>query len=463
MDFEFRFPDIGEGVVEGEIVRWLVAEGDTVREDQPLVEVMTDKATLEIPSPRAGKVRRLHVRQGEVVQVGSVLLTIEVAGTEVAAAAPPKEREEAPATPRPAAAPAAAPPTPASSVPSAASQAAAKVLATPATRKLARELSVDLRMVRGSGPGGRIERGDVWTFARRGKGAAEPLPAAAPEEQAEAPAPPRVATPAALAAARTSSAPPGPSPAGAAAPASLPAPPALAAQAGDQRVPIRGIRKKIAEHMSRAKRHAAHFTYVEEVDCTRLAELHARLEPRAKEKGAHLTYLAYFARATARALREHPRLNAAVDDERGEIVLRGRVNLGIAVDTPQGLLVPVVKRAGERSLFDLSAEIRRLADEARAGRSRLEDLQGSTFTITSVGNLGGMFATPILNYPEVGILGVNRIHARPVVRGGQVVVREVCYLALTLDHRAVDGADGARFMSTLKGLLEEPALLFLEE
>jgi pyruvate dehydrogenase E2 component (dihydrolipoamide acetyltransferase) len=225
---------------------------------------------------------------------------------------------------------------------------------------------------------------------------------------------------------------------------------------------LRGVRKKIAEHMSRSKRQAAHFSYVDEVDCTRLVELHGKLEPRAREKGVRLTYLGYFARAVARGLREHPRMNAHMDDERGEIVLKGAVNLGIAVDAPQGLMVPVVKGADRRSLYDLSTEIRRLAEEARAGRSRLEDLQGSTFTVTSVGSIGGMFATPILNYPEVGILGVNRIHERPVVRNGQIVVRSMVYLSLSLDHRAVDGAEGARFLNAVKGYLEEPALLFVE-
>jgi pyruvate dehydrogenase E2 component (dihydrolipoamide acetyltransferase) len=276
---------------------------------------------------------------------------------------------------------------------------------------------VDIRLVRGTGPGGRVERQDVEEAVHGGEApAAQPRPARAP---------------------------------------SIP-------EGGEERVPFRGLRKKIAEHMTLSKSRAAHFSYMDEVDCSRLMELHERLQERAVEKGVRLTPLAYFLKAAALALQEHRALNASVDDEAGEIVYHGHVSIGIAVDSEQGLIVPVVKGADRMSVFEIAAEIRRVAEDARAGRSQLQDLQGSTFTITSVGNIGGLFATPILNYPEVAILGVNKIHERPVVREGHVVIRKMVYLSVSLDHRAVDGADGARFMNTLKGLLEEPALLFVD-
>jgi pyruvate dehydrogenase E2 component (dihydrolipoamide acetyltransferase) len=354
-----------------------------------------------------------------VAEVGAVLVTLETGEAE-ADAPDPEEAVPPPGEP-PAESPAPPQAAPKQAAPTQAAPPAAggKVLATPATRKLARELGIDITSLSGSGPGGRIEREDVVAAS---EGGAPP---------ADAPATPAAAQ--------------GP-----------------AAQ-GDEVVPFRGIRGKIAEHMLVSKRQAAHFTYVDEVDCTRLVKLHTGVKPMAEERGVRITYLALILRAVARALREHPKLNSSALEDGSGYIVRAEKNFGIAVDTPQGLLVPVVKGVDQRTLFDLSAEVTRLAGDAREGRARLEDLQGSTFTVTSIGNIGGLFATPILNYPEVAILGVNKIHPRPVVRDGAMVVRDMCYLSLTLDHRVVDGADGARFMNTLKDLLEEPALLLLEE
>jgi pyruvate dehydrogenase E2 component (dihydrolipoamide acetyltransferase) len=311
----------------------------------------------------------------------------------------------------------------------------------PAVRRLARDLGVDLEKVTGTGARGRILERDVREAA-----------GGAPAPAAEAPAArqPEVPTPAADL--------PGESPPKA-------APPRVAATGRtrvDERVPFRGMRRKIAEKMAESKRRAAHFTYVDEVDCTRLVELRARAKPRAEARGVRLTYLAFLAKAVAKSLEEHPTLNAALDEEAGELILKGECNIGMAVDTDRGLMVPVVRGVHDLSIFEIAVEVERLAREAREGRSRLEDLQGSTFTITSVGGFGGMFATPIINFPEVAILGVNRIEERPVVQDGQVVVRHMTYFAISLDHRVVDGADGARFMNTFKEYVEEPSLLFLD-
>jgi pyruvate dehydrogenase E2 component (dihydrolipoamide acetyltransferase) len=415
--FQFKLPDIGEGLVEAEVVRWLVGEGEAVREDQPLGELMTDKATVEIPSPRAGRVARILVPEGSRARVGEVLIEIEtdaVAPSAASGAAP--ARAPAPAAP--------APPPPAAPAEVAAARPGPQVLATPRTRKLAQELGVNLAAVRGTGPSGRITDEDVWAASR------------------DRTAVPRVA-PAAPAAPA-----PGPAPA--------PPPP------GEERIPIRGIRRRTAEHLRLVMERAVPYTYVEELDATALVALREAAKARAEARGVRLTYLPLILAALVPALRRFPALNATVDDEREEIVQHRDIHIAVAMATDQGLLVPVVKGCADRDIWDLAREIERLAALARAGKIQPADLQGGTFTVTSLGPLGGLFATPVLNYPQVAILGVHRIVKRPVALGGQVVVRDLMHLSLTLDHRIVDGLAGAQFMAELKRLLEQPALLVLE-
>jgi pyruvate dehydrogenase E2 component (dihydrolipoamide acetyltransferase) len=421
MPFEFKLPDIGEGVHEGEIVKWLVKEGDTVKEDQPLVEVMTDKATVEIPSPKAGTILQLFGKEGEIVKVGSVLVTIGVAGE-----AAPAAKTSASAA-QPAAATATAAASKATATPPASSTStapAARVLATPATRKLARELGVDISLVPGSGPGGRVTDEDVKKFAA---GASVKAPAA--------PTPPPSVGPVAR---------------------------PISADRREERIPLRGIRKRIAEHMHQSKSTAAHFTYVDEVDMTELVQWREQMKPLAESKGLKLTYLPFMVKACVAALKEMPTLNASLDESQGEIVLKKYYNIGIAAATQDGLIVPVVKDADRKSLLEIANEMDRLAAAAREGKIQLSDITGSTFTITSLGALGGLFATPIINYPEVAILGVHQIKKRPVVREGQIVVRDVMLVSLSFDHRVVDGDVGARFCKKVIGYLENPKLLFLE-
>ncbi len=434
MPFEFKLPDIGEGIHEGEIVKWLVKEGDIVREDQPMVEVMTDKATVEIPAPRAGRILKLNAKEGETVKVGSVLVIIEELGEakpepkrEMVEAPPQREPEPVAAAVSTTATAVAAPPPPS---PSAAP--AQRVLATPATRKLARELGVDIAQIQGTGPGGRVTDEDVRRFAAA----------------RTAPQPPQ---------------PPTPSPA----PTPPPAAPAFAPSAvvtdrREERIPLRGIRKRIAEHMHQSKTTAAHFTYVDEVDMTELIQVREQMKPLAEQKGVKLTYLPFIVKASVAALKEMPILNASIDEAKGEIVIKKYYNIGIATATEDGLIVPVIKDADRKSLLEIAMEIERLAKAAREGKIALSDLQGGTFTITSLGALGGLFATPIINYPEVAILGIHEIKKRPVVRDDQIVIRDIMYVSLSFDHRLIDGDVGARFCKKIISYLENPKLLFLE-
>ncbi len=442
MAFEFKLPDIGEGIHEGEIVRWLVKEGDVVEEDQPIVEVMTDKATVELPSPVAGKILEIRAKEGEIVKVGSVLVVIGEEGeapkrdgrereAAVVAPAPAKEKEaeQAPAREPVAAAAPAAPVVPPITK-------RKRVLATPATRRLARELGVDITQVQGTGPGGRVTDEDVRRFAEQIAGV-----------KAEAPAPPRPEERIAV------EAPPPPKPA--------PAPAPLRYEELEERVPIRGIRKRISDHMRHAKDTAAHFTYVDEVDVTELVKLRESLLPLAEREGLKLTYLPFIVKATVAALKKHPWLNAHVDYEKEEITIKRYYHIGIATATEQGLLVPVVKDADRLSILEIAAEIQRLAQRAREGKVELDEIKGSTFTITSLGPIGGLFATPVINTPEVAILGVHEIQKRPVVIDNEVVIRDVMYIAVSFDHRVIDGHVGAAFAKEVKALLEDPQWLLV--
>jgi len=401
---EFKLPDIGEGVHEGEVVKWFVKEGDAVKENDPIVEVMTDKVTVQIPSPVTGKILQLRAKEGEVVKVGNTLVVFGEAGE----AAPPRAE-----TTRPAATP---PPPVMTAAPSAPAP-TGDILAAPAVRRLAKELNVNLAAVRGSGPQGRLTEDDV-------------------RKAAQSPARPTVAAP--------------------------PSAAAVASTGPEQRIPIHGLRKRIFEKMAKSNTTAAHFTYVEEVDMTQLVHLRDHLKPTAERKGVKLTFLPFFVKAVLAALVEFPTLNSSVDDERAEIVVKRYYNIGIATATDEGLTVTVVHEADKKSLWDLAKEVDRLAAAARDKKLSLQDVQGSTFTITSLGKEGGILATPIINWPEVAILGVHKIEKRPVVRDDQIAIREMMYLSCSFDHRVIDGHVGAAFVQAVRNYLEHPATIFVE-
>ncbi len=427
--FEFKLPDIGEGVTEGEIVSWLVKVGDAVTEDQEMVEVMTDKATVTIGAPKAGTVAELKGAVGDTIPVGQTLVVLDLGGAAEPAAAPVAAPAAAPV-------PAAAPKETAASavgdikeeLPGMAppSSAGGPPLAAPATRKLARELGVDLGVVQGSGSLGRITREDVESHAARG-------PAAAPK-----------ATPAA-----------------APAPAQLPVTPPPRA-ATDTRVPLRGLRKRIFENMARSKRTAAHFTYADEVECTKLIALRDRTRAYAESTGVKLTFLPFIVKATVAALKKHPMLNTWVDDAAGEMIHKATYDIGIATATDAGLTVPVVRGADRLSVLEIAREIARLSADARIGKIKPEDVGGSTFTVTSLGKLGGLFSTPVVNYPEVAIMGVHEMKKRPVIVDDEIRIGNVMVLALSFDHRVIDGHVGAAFAQEVKALLEDPDRLFVE-
>jgi pyruvate dehydrogenase E2 component (dihydrolipoamide acetyltransferase) len=447
--WEFKLPDIGEGITEGEIVSWLVKPGDSVQEDQPMVEVMTDKATVTITAPKAGKVVETRGQVGEIVAVHAVLVVFELEG-----AAPSLAGHETNGTPTKEEGPAAMTgDVPSSPHPGLTGQgvslrsftgAAAgsayfneKPLATPATRKLARDMSIDLRRVPPSGPQGRVTKRDLESFVRA---PASEVKTEAFDHPAEDPS-------------RT----PGPG-------HGHGQPPIVPVSRGpaEERVPFTGLRRRIAQKMSLSKRTAAHFTFVEECDVTELKAMRSRLARDAENQGVKLTFLPFIVKATVAALKKHPMLNTALDESTNELVFRKYFHIGIATATDAGLLVPVVKDADRKSILDIARDIDRLALEARAGQARLEDLQGSTFTITSLGTQGGLLATPIINLPEVAILGVHRMKERAVVKNGQIVIGDVMLLSLSFDHRVVDGHVGVAFAYEIIGYLERPDRLMLE-
>lgn len=433
MAFEFKLPDVGEGIAEGEIVSWLVKEGDAVTEDQPLVEVMTDKATVEITSPRTGTVLTLMGKEGDIVQVGAPLVVFGDAGerapataaTQSKAVPASKAKAETPSKPQP------APSSPTNGTAPTQAPVAPKgrVLATPATRRLAREKGVDISQIQGTGPHGRVSNEDVLRFAEGGAPVtAESTPAGA----------------------------------GANGGAVSPAPARIVVDESDERVPVRGVRKVIAQHMEQARDHVAAFTYVDEVDVTELVKLRNELKPLAQAQGVKLTYLPFIIKAVIAGLRKHPYLNASLDEVAQEIIVKRHYNIGIATAAEQGLIVPVVMAADRRSMLGIAQEIVRLSEAARQGKASPDELKGSTFTITSLGQLGGLFATPVVNYPELAIMGVHEIKKRPVVVDDQIVVRQVMLISLTFDHRIIDGHVGAAFANEVKRLLENPKLLTIE-
>ena len=423
-NFVFRLPDIGEGVVEGEVVQWHVSVGDSVSEDDPIVDVMTDKATVTIPSPVSGVISSLSGDVGDMIAVGSSLMEIDSGsdggdsaadGTEeqesVSEPDPNPEPEPAPAPKAPEPAPAPKAPEPA---PSQIQNPTGRVLASPAVRKRARENDVDLSNVRGSGPAGRIRHADLDAFIAAG-GAVSGAP------------------PMAYSLKRTEVTP----------------------------VKVVGLRRKISEQMSLSKSRIPHFSYFEEVDITELESLRQILNSTRDETQPKLTYLPFIMLSLAKIMPEHPECNAHFDDEAGVVNRNAAVNLGIATQTDRGLYVPVVKHVESMDIWKTASEMQRVSGSARDGSASLDELTGSTFTITSLGREGGLGATPIINHPEVAILGVHKAREMPVVHNGAVVIRRIMNLSSAFDHRVVDGADGASLIQHLKRMLENPALIFM--
>ena len=451
-DHVIKLPDVGEGVAEAELVEWHVKIGDLVREDTLLAAVMTDKATVEIPSPVDGEITWLGAEIGDVVAVGSPLIRLKVEGDGAAeepaaepAAAParsdpakPEPAKSNPAEPGPAKpaakaepaqaqppelartpAPAAKPPAPLAKAPASRPVAAGapraegeKPIASPAVRLRAREAGIDLRQVRGTGPAGRIGHEDLDAFIARGPST----------ERAGG----------------------------------------LAENHGVEDIKVVGLRRRIAEKMALSKSRIPHITYVEEIDVTALEDLRAALNKAKRADQAKLTLLPFLMRAMVKALADQPGLNALFDDDAGIIHQHGGIHIGIAAQTPTGLVVPVVKHAEARDLWNCAAEVNRLADAAKAGTATRDELTGSTITITSLGAMGGVVTTPVINYPEVAIVGVNKMMIRPVWDGTGFIPRKMMNLSSSFDHRVVDGWDAAVFVQRLKTLLETPAMIFVE-
>jgi pyruvate dehydrogenase E2 component (dihydrolipoamide acetyltransferase) len=501
MAYEFKFPDIGEGITEGELLSWKVKEGDQVAQDQTLAEMETDKAVVEMPSPRPGKVLKLHAAEGDIVNVGDVLVTIEEEAPVAAAAATPTARAAAPAPsaqapvsaaamPAPAAAPTAPAPAATEAEPKPytgsvvgwleeapeeeeevrrpAAQAAppseVQILAMPSVRALARELGVDLAGLRGTGPGGRILKQDVEDTAEaQAYGAAAPAKAPAAEA-----GPARGFAPAAAPAATPVKAPAAPvAPAPARGEAASLAPLLGGVLESDaygpvERVLFRGVRRSMARRMAEAVAKQAQVTTMDEADVTVIKHIREKERTLAAERGVRLTYLAFVVKACTASLKRFPRLNAVLDESGEEFLLKRYYNIGIAIDTKYGLMVPNIKGADGKSIFRIAEEIVALVDQAEERTIDLQGFRGGTFSITNYGAIGSLYATPVINYPEVAILGMGRVRETPAVHEGQIVSRLLMPLALTFDHRLVDGAEAARFLNLVIGYLQDPDLLLLE-
>ncbi len=382
MPFDFTLPDLGEGITEGEIRKWIVKEGDSVEEHQTVLELETDKAVVEVPSPKKGKIMKINKEEGEIVKVGEVLMTITEEG-EVVEERPksvsvvgvlPEEEEEA-------------------------------VLATPAVRAFAKELGVNLKTLRGSGPGGSITKDDVIKASEKTKKAEDQYGIV-------------------------------------------------------ERVPLKGVRRTISKNLMIAQQTTVFVTVMEEADVTDLWNIREREKKALQEKGIHLTFLPFFIKAVQHSLKEHPFLNASIDGE--EIIIKKYYNIGIAVNTPDGLIVAVIKDVDKKPVRELASEIQDLSQKARERKIKLEELRGSSFTFSNWGHFGGTFATPVINYPDAAILGTGRISDKPWVKEGQIVIRKILPLSLTFDHRITDGADASTFLSKVVHYLEDPGLLFIE-
>jgi len=382
MPFDFSLPDLGEGITEGEIRKWLVKEGDTVEEHQTVIEIETDKAVVEVPSPKKGKIMKINKEEGEVVKVGEVLMTIAEEGEAVEER--PKSVSVVGILPE-----------------------EEEILATPAIRALAKELGVKLESIRGSGPGGSITREDVTKASEKAKKAEDQYGIV-------------------------------------------------------ERFPIKGVRRTIAKNLVIAQQKMAFLTIMEEADITDLWDLRDREKKSLQETGVHLTFLPFFIKAAQHSLLEHPFLNASVDEEKEEIIVKKYYNMGIAVDTPDGLMVPVIRGVDKKTVLELASEIQDLSQKARERKIKLEEMRGSSFSLSNWGHFGGTFATPIINYPDVAIMGTGRIIDKPWVKDGQILIRKILPLSLTFDHRVTDGVDAATFLSKIIHYLEDPGLLFIE-
>lgn len=388
---ELKLPDIGEGIQEGEIIRWIAKEGQRVKEYEPVVEIMTEKVNVEIPSPTTGTIIKILAKEGQVVKVGAPIALIQTEGEAPAEEQPPQPEARVEAVQKPAAV-------------QKTKVEELEILATPAVRKLARDLGVELGAVIGTGPGGRVTEEDIRGYAARG-----------PQMKMEAP-------------------------------------PALV-----EKVQLRGVRRKIAERLTKSKNVEVHVTHFDEVDVTSLVSLRETTRETSQRSNVKMTYLPFIIKALAKALKQYPHLNATYNEAREEFEVKGYYNIGIATDTDYGLVVPVVKSVDKKDIYQLAAEIDSLAEKARNQKLSLQDVQDGTFTITNIGPIGGTMGTPIINYPEVAILGVHKITKRPVVKEAQIVIREMMNLSLSFDHRLIDGALAANFVNALKKYLEEPA------
>lgn len=438
--FEYKFPELGEGIHEGEIVKMLVKAGDTVTDETILMEVQNDKAVVEVPCPVEGKIVSVAVKDGQVCTIGELVMTIEVTGEMPAASmhhgsshAAPAVAVATPATAPAAVAVAAAPV--ASSVPAVAAPSAGagrEVLATPSVRKLAREKGITLAEVTPTGKHGRVTREDVLGFGGAGTAAPAAVDTAAPAAAGESTS--------SVAAVQQ----------------------VVVGDRVEERIPFKGIRKIIANAMVKSVYTAPHVTLMDEIDVSALVALRERTKPLAEKKGVKLTYLPFIVKALVAACRQFPVMNAMIDEENQEIVYKKYYNIGIATDTENGLLVPVIHDADRKNVWSIASSIKDLALRGRDGKLAANELKGSTISITNIGSVGGMFFTPVINFPEVAILGAGRITEKPVVKNGQIVAAHVMALSLSFDHRIVDGATAQSFLNYIKQLLADPELLVLE-
>lgn len=413
---DFKLPELGEGVVEGELVKWLVAPGDSVTDDQPLAEVMTDKATIEVPAPFTGTIGELSLKEGDTVEVGQTMLTYETGAGGAKKSAPKKEEPKTESQPAPTAHQQAPSGAQAAGQPTSALARSGPVAAAPAARRLAREKGVEVSQVPGSGPNGRILKEDIERFVQGGS----------------------LQT-------RTTTQHP---------------------QGGEKRVPFRGLRRKIAENMRLSKDKAAHFTYVEEANVTELVKIRKHAKDIGAQQGIKVTFLPFIMKAMVAALRQYPILNSSLDEEKEELVYKHFYNISLSVQTDDGLMAPVIKNIEHKSILEISKDIQDVVERARTKKLTKDDFDNGTITLTNAGTIGGLFATPVINYPQVAILGFNKIFKKPVVATihGQdkIVIRDWTYFSISLDHRIVDGAIGAEFMKLFIKYVENPSLLLLE-
>ena len=436
---DLKLPELGEGVHEGELIKWNVKVGDVVKDDQPVCEIMTDKATIELPAPFHGTVTALNAKEGDTIHVNQVILTYEGIGkgagaSNASASAPAASTGNGHGAP--AKAPSAPAPAPAASMAAASSStasAASNVLAAPSTRRFAREQGVDLGVVPGSGPHGRVMREDVEGAISGGGRPAAPA--------AKATGTGAVAAAAPVFARNTG------------------------ASGGEERIAFKGLRKKIAEKMHQSVSTAAHFTYVEECDATNLVALRAQAKDIGAKQGIKVTYLPFIMKAMVSALRQFPIMNSTLDEAAQQIVIKHFFNIGLSVQTDDGLTVPVVKNVEQKSILEIAYEIQTLVDKARHKKLSMDDLKGSTITLTNAGSIGGLFATPVINFPEVAILGFNKIARKPVVVNvngkEEIAIRDWTYFSVSLDHRIVDGAIAAEFLKLFIHYIENPSLMLL--